>query len=76
MWAVFAPGPLAAGMALFMEKMTAPQYAGVDLYSRAQHRSGTQVSIEVLGFTQGVTIEGIRGAKYLDIPAHAGTAAL
>jgi hypothetical protein len=27
-WAVFAPGPLAAGMALFMEKISMEEYAG------------------------------------------------
>ena len=34
MWCVFAPGPLAAGMALFMQEMATSQYAGVNLYSR------------------------------------------
>jgi len=58
MWAVFAPGPLAAGMALFMEKMSSPQYAGIDLYSRPNTEAGRKYN-EVLGATPGVTIDGI-----------------
>ena len=48
MWCVFAPGPLAAGMALFMEKMSSPRYAGVNLYSRPNTEVGRRFN-EVLG---------------------------
>jgi predicted GNAT family N-acyltransferase len=58
MWGVFAPGPLAAGMALFMEKMSAPQYAGVDLYSRPNTDIGVRFN-HVLGFKPGVTLGSI-----------------
>lgn len=58
LWLVFAPGSLAAGMALFMEKMSAPQYAGVNFYSRALTEAGLQFH-HVLGFKQGVTIAGL-----------------
>jgi predicted GNAT family N-acyltransferase len=58
LWLVFAPGSLAAGMALFMDKMSAPQYAGVDLYSRAQTEAGLQFH-RVLGFKEGVVVDGI-----------------
>lgn len=58
MWAVFAPGPLAAGMALFMEKISSPQYAGIDLYSRPNTEAGRKYN-EVLGAIPGVTIDGI-----------------
>jgi predicted GNAT family N-acyltransferase len=58
MWAVFAPGPLAAGIALFMEKMAVPQYAGINLYSRSTTDAGRNYH-EVLGLTEGVTIDGI-----------------
>jgi predicted GNAT family N-acyltransferase len=58
MWAVYAPGPLAAGIALFMEKMSSPQYAGVNLYSRSTTDAGRRYH-EVLGLTEGVTIDGI-----------------
>ncbi len=55
MWSVFAPGPLAAGMALFMEEMAAPRYAGVNLYSRPNTDLGRRFN-ETLGLTQGVQI--------------------
>jgi predicted GNAT family N-acyltransferase len=55
MWLVFAPGSLAAGIALFMDKMSAPQYAGVNIYSRAQTDAGRQFH-QVLGLKQGATI--------------------
>jgi predicted GNAT family N-acyltransferase len=55
MWCVFAPGPLAAGMALFMEEMAAPRYTGVSLYSRPNTDLGIRFN-ETLGLTQGVQI--------------------
>lgn len=58
MWGVFAPGPLAAGMALFMEKMSAPQYVGVDLYSRPNTDIGVRFN-HVLGFKPGITLGSI-----------------
>jgi len=58
MWAVYAPGPLAAGIALFMERISSPLYAGVSLYSRPNTDIGRRYN-EVLGLTQGVAIDGI-----------------
>ena len=58
MWGVYAPGPLAAGMALFMDRMSSPQYAGINLYSRPNTEAGRRYN-EVLGATQGTTIAGI-----------------
>ncbi len=58
MWAVFAPGPLAGGMALFMEKMSSPQYAGVNIYSRPNTDVGIRFN-EVLGLTRGAQIGAI-----------------
>jgi predicted GNAT family N-acyltransferase len=58
MWGVFAPGPLAAGMALFMEKVSTSQYVGVDLYSLPNTDVGRKFN-EVLGFRQGTTIKNI-----------------
>ena len=55
MWAVFAPGPLAAGMALFMREMSAPQYAGINLYSRPNTDVGRRFN-EALGTTKGVKV--------------------
>jgi len=58
MWCVFAPGPLAAGMALFMEKMATNQYFGVDLYSKPNTEVGRRFN-DVLGFKEGATVGGI-----------------
>ncbi len=59
MWAVFAPGSLSAGMALFMERMSSPQFDGINLYSRPNTEAGRRYN-EVLGAIQGATIEGIK----------------
>ena len=58
MWAVYGPGPLAAGMALFMKRMATPQFAQIDLYSRPNTEIGVRFN-EVLGFEHGVTLWGI-----------------
>jgi predicted GNAT family N-acyltransferase len=58
MWAVYAPGPVAAGIALFLEKVSTPQYAGVNLYSRSTTDAGRNYH-EVLGLTEGVQIGSI-----------------
>jgi predicted GNAT family N-acyltransferase len=58
MWCVFAPGPLAAGMALFMDQVATPQYAGVNLYSRPNTDVGRKFN-EVLGLTHGARIGAI-----------------
>jgi len=58
MWAVFAPGSLAAGIALFMKRMSTPQYTGVDLYSRPNTEVGIRYN-EVLGLTHGVQVGSI-----------------
>jgi predicted GNAT family N-acyltransferase len=67
MWAVFAPGPLAAGIALFMEKMSTPQYSGINLYSRPNTDAGRRYN-EVLGLTRGVTIDGIEAPNIWMFP--------
>ncbi|MDB5740991.1 MAG: putative N-acetyltransferase YjcF, partial [Alphaproteobacteria bacterium] len=55
MWAVFAPGPLAAGSALFMERMAGREYAGVNLYTRPNTDPGRRFN-EVLGIVQGAKV--------------------
>jgi predicted GNAT family N-acyltransferase len=67
MWAVYAPGSLAAGIALFLEKMSSPQYQGVNLYSRPNTDAGRRYN-EVLGLTQGVTIDGINAPNIWIFP--------
>ncbi len=55
MWAVFAPGPLAAGSALFMEHMATRDYTGVNLYTRPNTDQGRRFN-EVLGIVQGTKV--------------------
>ena len=54
-WATYAPGPLAGGVALFMDQMSAPSYAGVDLYTRPNTPDGFRFN-ETLGLTKGAKI--------------------
>jgi predicted GNAT family N-acyltransferase len=67
MWGVYAPGALAAGIALFMQKMSSPQYSGVNLYSRPNTDAGRRYN-EVLGLTQGVRIGGIEAPDIWTFP--------
>ncbi|MFO1248696.1 MAG: GNAT family N-acetyltransferase [Alphaproteobacteria bacterium] len=67
MWGVFAPGSLAAGIALFMDKMSSPQYAGVSLYSRPVTEMGRKYQ-EVLGLTQGVQIGAVSAPHIWTFP--------
>lgn len=55
MWCVFAPGPLAAGITLFMNKIAVSPYDGINLYSRPNTESGRRYN-EALGLTRGTRI--------------------
>jgi predicted GNAT family N-acyltransferase len=57
MWGVFAPGPLAAGSALFMQEIARPQYAGVNMYTRPNTELGRRYN-DVLGLVEGARIGG------------------
>jgi predicted GNAT family N-acyltransferase len=67
MWGVYAPGPLSAGMALFMERISSPLYDGVNLYSRPNTEAGRRYN-EVLGAIRGVTINGIEAPNIWIFP--------
>jgi predicted GNAT family N-acyltransferase len=67
MWCVFAPGPLAAAMALFMEEMAAPRYVGVNLFSRPNTDLGIRFN-EALGLTKGVQIGPIAASNIWVFP--------
>jgi len=54
-WATYAPGPIAAGVALAMEKVEVPPYAGVSLYSRPNTPEGFRFN-ENLGWKKGAKI--------------------
>ena len=54
-WATYAPGALAGGVALFMEEMGAPNYVGVDLFTRPNTQDGFRFN-ETLGLKKGAKI--------------------
>src|SRR6185312_5743768 len=54
-WATYAPGTLAGGVALFMEQLKAPEYAGIDLYTRPNTPDGFRFN-ETLGLKRGAKI--------------------
>jgi len=58
MWGVYGPGPLAAGMALFMEKMSEPPFEDVSFYSRPNTEVGVRFN-QVLGFKRGTVVNGV-----------------
>jgi predicted GNAT family N-acyltransferase len=55
MWCFYGPGSLAAGTALFIERMSAPKFFGIDLYSRSVTAAGRNFH-QVLGFKEGAQI--------------------
>ena len=57
-WATYAPGTLAPAVALVLERLSAPPYDGVPLFTRATTRDGYRFT-EALGFRKGVSIDGI-----------------
>ncbi len=67
MWAVFAPGALAAGSALFMERMAAPPYDGVSLYTRPNTDIGRNYN-DVLGLTEGARVGEIEAPHLWTFP--------
>jgi len=55
LWAIFAPGSGAAGMALLMRKLASEQYAGLDIYTRPVTPEGRNF-LQVLGFAEDTEI--------------------
>jgi predicted GNAT family N-acyltransferase len=58
LWGLYAPGPLALGMALFADRMSQGLYAGIDIYSRPVTDAGLRFH-EGLGFVEGCTVGDI-----------------
>jgi len=54
-WATYAPGTLAAAVALFMKEMSAAPYKGVNLYTRPNTVDGRRFN-EALGLKKGAKI--------------------
>jgi predicted GNAT family N-acyltransferase len=57
-WAIHAKGTLVAGIPLVLQKMTAPLFRGINLYSRPVTKEGLRV-LEPLGFTPGARYDGL-----------------
>jgi len=57
LWAVHAPGSLSGGIALVLEKISTPLYAGADLYARPMTAGGNRI-LEATGFGQGAHYKG------------------
>ena len=58
LWLVFAPGPLAAGIAFFMQTLSSARYAGLNIYTRPATDAGRGY-VQAMGFTQGTSIGDI-----------------
>jgi predicted GNAT family N-acyltransferase len=57
-WALFAPGKLAGGLALFMELLRQPPYGDVDIYSCPNTEHGRRFNL-ACGLKRGVTVNGV-----------------
>jgi predicted GNAT family N-acyltransferase len=81
LWAVHAPGSLAGGIALVLEKVSTPLYAGADLYARPLTPGGSRI-LEATGFCSGATYRGMRAphlqifrrnaSSVMDVPVYDG----
>ena len=71
-WVVYAPGMLAGGVPLVLQKISTPLYADVDLYARAATADGRRFA-EFLGFRPGATIAGIDAPHLHSFHRSAGT---
>src|SRR3984893_12631271 len=57
-WAIHAKGSLVAAISLVLQKISAPLYRGVNLYSRPVTKEGLRV-LEPLGFSPGARYDGL-----------------
>jgi predicted GNAT family N-acyltransferase len=57
-WALFAPGALSGGLALFMEKLATPLYRDVDIFSCPNTLAGHKFN-QASGLTRDVVIDGV-----------------
>lgn len=58
LWLVYAPGPLAAGIAFFIKRLSSDHYAGLSIYTRPATEAGRRY-LEAMGFTQGAQVGDI-----------------
>jgi predicted GNAT family N-acyltransferase len=63
-WMIYAPGPLAAGIALWAQHVSSEQYAGVDIIAKPVTPEGKHF-IQVLGFKQGAEFNSLEEPSVL-----------
>jgi predicted GNAT family N-acyltransferase len=73
LWAVHAPGPLAGGIALVLEKVSTPLYANADLYARPLTAGGRRI-LEATGFRSGAIFRQQRAPHLLTYRRSSSTA--
>ena len=56
-WGIYAPGVVAGGIPLAVDKVSTPLYRDASLYARAVTAAGTRI-LESVGFTRGVSSRG------------------
>jgi len=57
-WALYAPGPLSGGLALFMELLSTSLYGDVDIFSCPNTDAGHRFNL-ACGLKKGATIDGV-----------------
>jgi len=66
-WATYAPGVLAGAVALVLEKLESPDYAGVDLFTRPNTPDGYRFN-ETLGLKRGAKVGPIYAPHLYTFP--------
>jgi predicted GNAT family N-acyltransferase len=61
-WAVHAPGIIAGGMALAVEKISSKLYHDVDVYARATTAHGLRL-MQTMGFEPGAAYDGVSSSQ-------------
>jgi len=56
-WGIYAPGVVAGGVPLALDKISTPLYRDASLYARAVTAAGTRI-LESVGFTRGASYRG------------------
>lgn len=74
-WAALAPGMLAGGIAMVLERLETPNYAGVDIYSRPNTPEGFRFN-ETLGLKKGAKIGPIYASHLYTFPRKSTAAPL
>jgi len=66
-WAALAPGMLAGGISMVLEKLESPNYAGVDIFSRPNTPEGFRFN-ETLGLKKGAKVGPVYAPQLYTFP--------